>query len=112
VETALRVTLSSFGPVSKIHPARLGTSVAESTLFANTLFVVVGDGETSMDFYHLPPREIHLAKTQKVNMQIQPIIRMIVANGLAALFFDTIRPFTAEGAGRTPLLEEKKLATS
>jgi len=62
------------------------------TFFANMIHMAVGEAEASLDFYHLSPRDVHLAKTRKANMQIQPVVRVIVAPVLAKHFFDQLRP--------------------
>ncbi len=62
------------------------------TLFANLIFMAVGQGESSLDFYHLSPREVHLAKTKKTDMQLAPIGRVILSSVLTKYFFELIRP--------------------
>lgn len=60
--------------------------------FGNVIFAAVGEGESSFDFYHLSPREVHLAKTQKKDMRIQPVVRVIMSSVLTKHFFETLRP--------------------
>jgi hypothetical protein len=79
------------------------------TVFANTIFAAVGEDESTLDFYHLSPREVHLAKTQRKDMQILPIIRVIVSTVLTKYFFDTLRPYTEQGQS-LPLAERSTRA--
>lgn len=67
-----------------------------ATLFANLIFVATGEGESILDFYQLSPREIHFAKTQKKDMQIQPAIRVFVSTILLKYFFGLLRPHAQE----------------
>jgi hypothetical protein len=111
VEAAVDKILEAIGPIPKIRTMSRSDSPAAS-LFANAIFVAVGDGESTFDFYHLSPREVHLAKTQKMDMQIQPTIRVIMSSALTKHFFEALRPhadqdFIAQGG-----LERSKLASS
>ncbi len=59
--------------------SRTVTSVAPSrgTLYANLIFVSTGGAEACLDFYYLPVRDLHFAKTvvgSEINLQ--PIIRI------------------------------------
>jgi len=86
-------------------------SQATTTLFANTIFAAVGEGESTLDFYHLPPREVHLAKTQKRDMQIQPTVRVIMSSVVTKHFFDALRPH-AERQSVPPVMERSRRAIS
>lgn len=109
VETALDKILEAAGPVPKMRPLSLPSSPGTS-LFANAIFVAVGDGESTFDFYHLSPREVHLAKTQKADMQIQATIRVIVSSVLTKHFFETLRPYAEGTSVVQQTLERSKLA--
>jgi hypothetical protein len=63
------------------------------TLFANMIFIAVGAGDTCIDFYHLPSRDVHLAKTRKMDMQILPTVRVIMSVVLTKYFFELFRPY-------------------
>lgn len=76
------------------------------TLFANMIFLAIGEGESTLDFYHLTPREVHLAKTQKADMQLKAIVRVILSSTLTKHFFNLLRPF-AEGASNPALAPER-----
>jgi hypothetical protein len=95
--------------VPKPKPISSPESLAP-TVFANTIFAAVGETESTLDFYHLSPREIHLAKTQKKDIQLQPIIRVIVSTVLTKIFFDTLRPYAERGEGLPPLVQRSRRA--
>jgi hypothetical protein len=76
------------------------------TFFGNVIFAAVGEGESSFDFYHLSPREVHLAKTQKKDMRIQPVVRVILSSVLTKHFFETLRPH-AEHAHQARIAAER-----
>jgi hypothetical protein len=60
------------------------------TLYANMTFIVAGQGESSLDFYFLSPRDIHLAKTKKLDMQLMPVVRVIISTVVTKQFFGLI----------------------
>jgi hypothetical protein len=81
-----------------------------ATLFANTIFAAVGEGESTLDFYHLSPREVHLAKSQKANMQLEPTIRVIMSTVLTKHFFNMLRPYAEGRSDSAPVLERSQHA--
>jgi hypothetical protein len=114
VESSLDKILESLSQVAKIRPivpVSPSPDLPAPSLFANVVFVVAGDGETTLDFYHLSPREVHLAKTQKQEMLLQPTIRVIMSSVLTKYFFDSLRPYVEGRLPNTNRLEEDKLAT-
>src|SRR5260370_13634423 len=106
VESTLDKLLQSSGGVAGIRPIAPPASEA-ATLFANLIFLAVGDGESTLDFYHLPPREVHLAKTQRRDMELQTTIRGIISSLLTKHFFETLRPH-AEGATNSGPVRERR----
>jgi hypothetical protein len=76
------------------------------TLFANMIFLAIGEGESTLDFYHLPPREVHLAKTQNADIQLKAIVRVILSSTLTKHFFNSLRPY-AEGVSDPALAQER-----
>jgi hypothetical protein len=91
IEAAVDKILETFGVV--VEPLPIGPSSTEAaTLFANVLFAAAGDGETSLDFYHLAPREMFLAKTQRSEIKLQPTIRVIMSTVLTKHFLNVLRP--------------------
>jgi len=80
------------------------------TLFANMIFLAVGDGESTLDFYHLAPREVHLAKTQKKDMELEPTVRVIISSVLTKHFFNTLRPYAESASEPLPVLERSQRA--
>jgi hypothetical protein len=80
----------------KIGPAFGATAPEDSTvmtLFANIIFIAVGIGDTCLDFYHLSSRDVHFAKTGKMDMQLQPTVRVILSAILTKYFFDLLRTY-------------------
>jgi len=60
---------------------------ATQTFYANVLFMVVGMGESSLDFYHLSPRQIHFAKTGLLKeIQVVPVLRVVISTALSKRF--------------------------
>ena len=80
------------------------------TLFANMIFLAVGEGESTLDFYHLPPREVHLAKTQKADIQLKATVRVILSSILTKHFFNTLRPHAEGASDSAPVLERSTRA--
>jgi hypothetical protein len=80
------------------------------TLFANMIFLALGDGESTLDFYHLPPREVHLAKTKRADIQLKATVRVILSSVLTKHFFNTIRPYAEGASDSTPGLERSTRA--
>ncbi len=111
VENTVDKILQATGTVPKYQPVSSPDSQATTTLFANTIFAAVGEGESTLDFYHLPPREVHLAKTQKRDMQIQPTVRVIMSSVVTKHFFDALRPH-AERQSVPPVMERSRRAIS
>ena len=61
------------------YVSRTVSSAAPSrgTLYANLIFVSTGGAESCLDFYYLPVRDIHFAKTVVGSeISLQPIIRI------------------------------------
>jgi hypothetical protein len=70
---------------------------AKPSFFANMIFIAVGMGEVSLDFYHLPPRDIHLVKTERTDeMALVPCLRIMLSVLSAKAFFSMLRPHTEE----------------
>ena len=110
VEKTVDMVLKASGvSAPKPEPVSSPESLAP-TVFANTIFAAVGETESTLDFYHLSPREVHLAKTQKKDIQLQPVIRVIVSTVLTKVFFDTLRPYAERGKGVPPVVQESRRA--
>lgn len=110
VEKTVGLVVASFGKAGQVRPISLPkTFAAAPTLFANAIFIAVGEGESSLDFYHLSPRQTHFAKTQKMPMQIQPAVRVILSSVLTKYFFDILKPFT-ESENPQSMIEGAKRA--
>ncbi len=89
VEEAVDKILEAAGTTVELRPTTPTDSKAP-TLFANILFAAAGEGESSFDFYHLSPREVHLAKTQRTDMNILPTVRVIMSSVLTKYFFKVL----------------------
>ncbi len=96
VEATLDKLLEASGLTGDARPISRPDTQA-ITLFANMIFLAIGDGESTLDFYHLSPREVHLAKTQRKDMELEPTVRVIISSALTKHFFNTLRTH-AEGA--------------
>jgi hypothetical protein len=96
VEAAVDLVLAQVNWKSRVQPISAGYATA-ATLFANMIFMAIGEGESSLDFYHLPPREVHLAKTQKMDMQLVPIVRVILSSIVTKYFFSLVETVARGG---------------
>lgn len=81
-----------------------------AVLFANMIFLAVGDGESTLDFYHLAPREVHLAKTERRDMELEATVRVIISSVLTKHFFNTLRPHAEGAADSAPVLDRSQRA--
>jgi hypothetical protein len=109
VETTLDKLLEASGLTGETRPISSPDTEA-MTLFANMIFLAVGDGESTLDFYHLAPREVHLAKTQKKDMELEPTVRVIMSSVLTKHFFNTLRPYAEGASDSAPVLERSTRA--
>lgn len=109
VEKTLDQALGSGWSAPTTDPATIPDETA-AILFANAIFSAVGEGESTLDFYHLAPREVHLAKTHKKPMEIQPVIRVIMSSVLTKHFFEELRPFAEEETALRPTVERSRRA--
>jgi hypothetical protein len=109
VEATLDKVLELAGLVGETRPISPPDADA-ITLFANMIFWAVGDGESTLDFHHLPPREIHLAKSQRKDIQLQPTVRVILSTTTTKHFFNTLRPYTEGAAESLPVQERSRRA--
>lgn len=109
VEATLDKVLQSSGITAEVRPIS-PPDIRSVTLFANLIFAAVGEGETTFDFYHLSPREVHLAKTQRTDMHLQPTIRVIMSSVLTKHLFNTLRPYTERSTNSESALERNRSA--
>jgi hypothetical protein len=75
------------------------------------IFITAGQGESSLDFYHLSPRDVHLAKTKKMDMQMSPIVRVILSSVLTKYFFGLIERGSGIGQSSESFTEGRERAT-
>jgi hypothetical protein len=104
VEEAVDKILQASGTSVDLRPL-IPTETEAPTLFANIIFAAAGDGESSLDFYHLSPREVHLAKTQRTDMEIEATVRVIMSTVLTKYFFNVLRPHAQRITYNQPILE-------
>lgn len=109
VEATLDKLLQASGITGEVRPIS-PPDTRPVTLFANLIFAAVGEGETTFDFYHLSPREVHLAKTQRTDMHLQPTIRVIMSSALTKYFFNTLRPYAERGRDNQAVSERNRSA--
>lgn len=107
LEEAVDKILEASGITVKL-PAMAAPETQAATLFANMIFLSAGDGESTFDFYHMSPRDVHLAKTQRKNIQLHPIVRVIMSSVLTKEFFNKLRPYVESGLRPQPVAEGNK----
>jgi hypothetical protein len=89
------------------------------TLYANSVFVSVGLGESCLDFYYLPPKDLHLARTRGANISLYPVVRIVLSQPTLKRLFEVCRPHampteTAElkVKASAPIERKRKVAKS
>jgi hypothetical protein len=92
VQVTVDKIFESAGSKFKERPMASPDAPPVASIFANLIFVAVGEGESVLDFYQLSPREVHFAKTQKKDMNLQPAIRVFASTVLMRHFFNLLRP--------------------
>ncbi len=102
VEKTVDKLIEAAGITPRLQPMSPADSLA-MTLFANMIFMAVGEGESSLDFYHLSPRDVHLAKTRSMDMQVQPTVRVIMSSILTKHFFNLLKPYADQNAALQPI---------
>ncbi len=107
IEDAVDKILEASGISANARPIAVPESQAP-TLFANMIFLAVGDGESTFDFYHMSPREVHLAKTQKKNILLVPTVRVIMSSVLTKEFFIKLRPHAESATRPQPVADGSK----
>ncbi|SRR6266403_47453 len=81
----------------KLRPvSRMVASAAPSrgTLYANLIFMSTGGAESCLDFYYMPVRDIHFAKTVGSEISLQPVIRIPTSPVLLKHMFNLCREFS------------------
>lgn len=106
VEGVVDQVMKVLGESSEVAPASAGTSLA-MTFFANMIFIAAGDGESLLDFYYLSPRDVHLAKTRKLDIQVIPSMRVILSTVMTKYFFELLKPHVQETQA-SQLTEERR----
>lgn len=104
VDETVEKILAAAGLVPHVTLLATPSDLAQ-TFFANTIFVAAGDGESTLDFYHLSPRAIHLAKAQRTDMNLSAAVRVIISSVLTKYFFDTIRSHADHAVESQPAQE-------
>jgi hypothetical protein len=74
-----------------------GVVASRGTLYANLIFVGTGGAESCLDFYYLPVRDIHFAKTVAGSeISLQPVIRIPTSPVLLKHMLNLCREFAGE----------------
>jgi hypothetical protein len=102
VEATLDKILESVAIIPKSRSMASPETPTAAALFANLIFVAVGDGESVLDFYQLSARDVHFAKVEKKDMKLQPTIRVFASPVLIKYFFNLLRPFAQEQGNFQP----------
>lgn len=80
-----------------------GIVPSRGTLYSNIIFVSTGGGESCLDFYYLPMRDIHFAKTVAGSeITLQPIIRIPTSPVLLKHMIGLCRESAAMVQSRNP----------
>jgi len=80
-----------------------GTAPSRGTLYANLIFASTGVAESCLDFYYLPVRDLHFAKTVVGSeISLQPIIRIPTSPVLLKHMVTLCRGLTGELQSREP----------
>src|SRR6266849_6289173 len=81
-----------------------GNVQSRGTLYANLIFMSTGGGESCLDFYYLPVRDIHFAKTVVGSeISLQPVIRIPTSPVLVKQMLNLCREFAGELQSRVDL---------
>ncbi len=87
-------------PVSRMVS---GTAPSRGTLYANLIFASTGVAESCLDFYYLPVRDLHFAKTVVGSeITLQPIIRIPTSPVLLKHMVTLCRELTGGLQSREP----------
>jgi len=76
------------------------------TLYSNHIYASTSGEESCLDFYYISPLDIHLARTQKANIALTPVIRIILSVVLFKHFCDLIRQ-SKSSKGNSPKVESE-----
>jgi hypothetical protein len=98
VEKSLDVQMKALNISHALRPVG-SKSLPRTTLFANVINVSTGGGESCLDFYYMPVRDIHLARQNRSEIGLEPIIRILSSPVLLKSLFELCRPFAASGVG-------------
>ena len=90
VEETLRAQLNTMG-MSVAKRAVGKEAELRASLFANVLALHTGPGDSSLDFYYLPVRDIHLAKEFQTEIPLEQVIRIVMPLPVLQYFFELCR---------------------
>ena len=68
-------------------------AVVRATRFANCIFLATSVGEGALDFYYMPGRDIHFARLYRSEIDLEPLIRVIMPLPVLQYLFELCRPF-------------------
>jgi len=64
----------------------------KATFYANVIFVTTGGGESCLDFYYLPVRDVNLAREKQADISLEPIVRILLSPVILKYLFELCRP--------------------
>jgi len=104
---AIEPTIDQQLQLLKLRPVNrtvAGVVPSRGTLYANLIFVSTGGAESCLDFYYMPVRDIHFAKTVVGSeVSLQPVIRIPTSPVLLKQMLNLCREFAGELQSRVDL---------
>ncbi len=76
------------------------TSV-RATRFANVIFLATSTAESSLDFYYMPGRDIFFARMHQTDIDLEPVIRVIIPLPVLQYFLELCRPYALSPTSTT-----------
>jgi hypothetical protein len=82
-------------PLRRLDPIRPNTDTDKVQTFrANNVFMGIWSEDAVLDFYYMSPREMaELPRQQKVEADLEPIVRVAMETVLLLEFLEKCRPF-------------------
>ncbi len=78
------------------------------TIHSNNVLMVLSSGEAMMDFFYLSPREMYFKPRKKRNIELEPLVRVIIAPTLLLGFLDGCQPIAESLRAKFPAEEGNK----
>lgn len=77
-------------------------ATVSATRFANVIFLSTSAGEGSLDFYYMPGRDIYFAKQHGTDIELEPIIRVIISLPVLQYLLELCRPYAQTSEATRP----------